>query len=138
MVYWDLVWQIQIPLDDPGSSWSRTIRDPETSQVRIVLDDLGCTVTAVGDGADALRQMETFRPQLILLDLVMPQAQMDGFDVLMRIEEFRVPVIVVSALGDALRATISPRVAAVLSKPVDVYDLIREVNRLLASTSSAF
>ncbi len=125
--------------DAPGRPRVLVVEDdPDLRSLWVaVLDDLGCAVAAVGDGADAFRQMETFRPQLILLDLVMPQAQMDGFDVLMRIEEFRVPVIVVSALGDALRATISPRVAAVLSKPVDVNDLIREVNRLLASTSSA-
>lgn len=100
----------------------------------VVLEDLGCAVTAFADGADACRAIATFRPQLILLDLVMPEAELDGFDVLARLGESGAPVIVVSALGESLGGALGARVAAVLSKPLDIYVLIREVNRLLAST----
>lgn len=102
----------------------------------VILEQVGCTVAAFEDGADACRAMPTFQPQLILLDLVMPRAELDGFDVIMQIGESGVPIIVVSALGDSLGDTLRSRVAAVLPKPVDINVLMREVNRLLAAADS--
>jgi CheY-like chemotaxis protein len=46
--------------------------------VEIVLDALGLTVVAVGDGAEALAACRRVRPSLLLLDVTMPV--MDGLD----------------------------------------------------------
>jgi signal transduction histidine kinase/DNA-binding response OmpR family regulator len=55
------------------------------------------------DGREALREMQTRRPDLVLLDLVMPE--MDGYDVLAQMREDAelrdVPVVVITAQGPA-------------------------------------
>ena len=112
--------------------------DPDLRNLWVaVLQDMGCVVTAVSEGAEACRAIETFRPRLMLLDLVMPGAELDGFDVLLRTEQSGVPVIVVSALGRELRETLGRRVAAVLPKPLDVYELMGEVKRQLSPSGSS-
>lgn len=63
------------------------------------LEDEGCEFRAAANGRDALKLMETFVPDLILLDLMMPE--MDGFTFLNEIRarpRFQlVPVVVVTA-----------------------------------------
>jgi CheY-like chemotaxis protein len=45
--------------------------------IAAVLTDLGCSVLVVLNGAEALKQAPEFMPELILLDLVLPDA--DGY-----------------------------------------------------------
>jgi CheY-like chemotaxis protein len=45
--------------------------------IAAVLTDLGCSVLSVFNGAEALSQAPAFRPELILLDLVLPDT--DGY-----------------------------------------------------------
>lgn len=74
--------------------------DPESrSLLSAVLEKEGCDVVAVSDGVQALRSMAGCKPDVILLDLMMPN--MDGFAFaaeLQRREEWRaIPVVVVTA-----------------------------------------
>jgi two-component system KDP operon response regulator KdpE len=73
--------------------------DDEHSILRlleITLRSQGFTVVSAKTGADALVQAATARPDLVLLDLGLPDAE--GIDVLRRIREWSsVPVIIVSA-----------------------------------------
>jgi serine phosphatase RsbU (regulator of sigma subunit) len=66
------------------------------------LEDIECETTTAGNGREALEQVAAQVPDLILLDIMMPQ--MDGYQVLERLkadEKLReIPVIVVSALND--------------------------------------
>jgi signal transduction histidine kinase/DNA-binding LacI/PurR family transcriptional regulator/CheY-like chemotaxis protein len=79
-----------------------------------------CRVLRAGDGAEALSLMSGLRPDLVLLDLMMPE--MDGFEVLEamreREETRRIPVIVLTAqiLTAADMARLQRGVAAVLGK----------------------
>ena len=61
----------------------------------------GYEVLTAADGEEALRRIEQDRPDLIVLDIMMPK--MDGYEVLRRIrtdEEFKsLPVILLSAKG---------------------------------------
>ena len=61
----------------------------------------GFAVVVAADGEEALRMVGPSRPDLILLDLIMPKIQ--GFEVLRRLKEdpatAEVPVIVLSNLG---------------------------------------
>ncbi len=68
---------------------------------RVKLSKSGFEVKLATDGDEALKALESFTPDLILLDLVMPVR--DGFSTLEEIkskDEFKhVPVIIASNLG---------------------------------------
>jgi len=83
------------------------IVDDEPSNRRIVeqvLSRTGYRVETAEDGAEALKQLETFHPDLIILDYMMPG--LSGVDVLreLRRREDDTPVIMVTAYGNIERA----------------------------------
>ena len=65
------------------------------------IKEAGIDVIVANDGDDALQKLETLRPQLILLDLIMPKK--DGFEVLQALSQKgelkNIPVLVFSTLG---------------------------------------
>lgn len=77
-----------------------TVRD----LLRLLLEGEGYEVTEARDGAEALAKVESDKPDLLLLDLMMPEV--DGEEVIKRMwkddEAIRMPVIVVSAKYEAL------------------------------------
>ncbi len=60
------------------------------------LREKGAEVVVAENGEDGLKQVATFQPDIILLDLVMPK--MDGFDFLKALT-VAIPVLVFSTLG---------------------------------------
>lgn len=66
------------------------------------LEKEGFTVALVGDGEAALSQVKSFKPDMILLDIILPKK--DGLQVLEEIKanpEFsHLPVIILSNLGE--------------------------------------
>jgi len=103
-----------------------------------VLSDLGHTTIAVADGAGALAEIERGTPDVILLDLLMPRAEVDGLGFLTLIARgpaAHTPIIILSALGATLARHMSNEVsaglniAAVLAKPLALDTLVREVDR---------
>jgi len=66
------------------------------------LADSGFNVQVVANGLEALGKAKEFKPNVILLDLILPG--LDGFAVLKQLKEEattkNIPVIVVSNLGD--------------------------------------
>ena len=63
-----------------------------------VLTEEGYAVQVAHDGREGLRQAFDFRPDLVLLDVMMPD--MDGWTMLGRLREFsEVPVIMLTAVG---------------------------------------
>jgi CheY-like chemotaxis protein len=70
--------------------------------LRCFLRKRGHEVVTAADGADALEQLKTWRPDLMVLDLRMPKV--DGLGVLAALRESRaaaIPVIVTTAATDA-------------------------------------
>ncbi|MFC1720766.1 response regulator transcription factor [Patescibacteria group bacterium] len=65
------------------------------------LEKSGFTVKPVFSGGDALRMVRTELPELILLDLMLPEVH--GFDILTKIKKDshtkNIPVIIITALG---------------------------------------
>lgn len=66
------------------------------------LQDEGYYVFVAKDGEDALKQIKEKRPDLILLDIVLPR--LNGFDVLAELEKDEelklIPVIIISNSGE--------------------------------------
>jgi adenylate cyclase len=96
----------------------------------------GYTVLEARDGIEALDQLKDSKPDLLLLDLMMPGPT--GFDVLEQIQTDaelpKIPVIVLSALADseAIGRCIELGAHAYMTKPYDPGDLLRKVSGLLA------
>jgi len=74
--------------------------DDEPEMARLVaamLSKEGCEVQGASNGAEGLRQVYAFRPDLVLLDVMMPD--MTGWQMLERLRQFSdVPVIMLTAL----------------------------------------
>jgi sigma-B regulation protein RsbU (phosphoserine phosphatase) len=66
------------------------------------LEDFDCETSSAANGREALEQVAAQGPDVILLDIMMPE--MDGFEVLTRLKADRalreIPVIIISALDD--------------------------------------
>jgi len=84
-------------------------------------------VGEAADGAEALSLARTLKPDVVVMDLLMPV--MDGWEFRMRQKEdpelAGVPVLVVTAIA----ATAGIDAVCVLRKPVDVDALLRTVAR---------
>jgi putative two-component system response regulator len=111
----------------------------DESAARIALATLlrreGFDVRDVGDGAAALTECASFRPDLILLDIVMPGV--DGFEVCRRIKatpETRLtPVVLITGLSateDRIKG-INAGADDFLSKPIDFNELLARTRSLL-------
>ncbi len=71
---------------------------PITKLVAVTLGDEGFRVVTAGGGEEALRKAEEVRPDIVLLDIVMPD--LDGIEVMRQLREWRpVPVILLTAKG---------------------------------------
>lgn len=112
--------------------------DPDVSAlVRHVLEADGCRVEAVADGAEALRRFEERRPDLLVLDVMMPR--LTGFEVLARLRELEdagtpVPVLMLSARAgqDDIVRGFELGVSDYVTKPFMIGELRARVRALLA------
>ena len=100
--------------------------------LRRLLEDEGFRVTTTNDGSEALEAMGRVRPDVVVLDVLMPK--LDGFQVCCAIKARKAtrltPVILVTGLGDT-----DDRVRGIdagaddfLSKPVKASELIARVH----------
>ena len=82
--------------------------DDESRMVRFVRMNLeleGYQVTEAGTGMEALEKVRDDLPDLVLLDVMMPE--MDGFETLERLREIStVPVIMLTVKGDEGTASV--------------------------------
>lgn len=101
---------------------------------RLLADTLGResdieVVAAAGDGMEALNLAASLKPDVLLLDLVMPK--MDGFGVMQRLAETDsdIPVMVVSAFyNEAMVARCAEEGAYYfVPKPCDIGELTRHI-----------
>ena len=69
-----------------------------TKLVAVTLSDEGFRVITASGGEEALQKADEMRPDIVLLDIVMPD--LDGIEVMRQLREFRpVPVILLTAKG---------------------------------------
>jgi DNA-binding response OmpR family regulator len=97
-----------------------------------ILNQAGFEVDLAGDGREGLDAFAARRPDLVLLDLMMPD--LDGWTVLARMKEAPdpPPVVIVTAHGERAAQTRALRqgAAAYVTKPFTVRDLVALCRRL--------
>ncbi len=92
----------------------------------------GFDVLVAGDGQTALELMRKNKPDLILLDIMLPG--MDGFEVCRRIRtEFSTPVLMLTARDDEIDRVVGLEVGAddYLTKPFSMRELLARVKAML-------
>jgi len=97
-----------------------------------VLESTGYEVLVAGTGAAARAQVEQHRPDLIILDLILPDE--DGLVLCSVLKSsVNVPILICSATQRRRDAFLSLKLGAddFIAKPFDVYDLLARVEVLL-------
>ena len=95
-----------------------------------VLDLAGYSARTAVNGIDALAQVQQRRPDLVLLDIVMPV--MDGWQCARELRASygqSLPIVVVTAVEEARPAARQAGVDDVLVKPFEMQDLLDMVSR---------
>ena len=92
----------------------------------------GYETEEVYDGREAIRKAESFQPDLILLDLMLPG--MDGYQVCTEIRKTsRVPIIMLTAKGETFDKVLGLELGAddYIVKPFDPKELVARVKAVL-------
>ncbi len=100
--------------------------------VALNLELEGYAVMLASDGLQALSQIETHAPDLVLLDVMMPR--MSGFAVCHRVREFStVPIIIITAQGRSQDKVRGLDLGAddYLTKPLNMDELLARVRAVL-------
>ncbi|HEV7664987.1 MAG TPA: response regulator [Chloroflexota bacterium] len=106
--------------------------------LRWALEDDGLEVETAADGRRALERASARRPALVVLDLTLPI--LDGYDVaigLRTVYGTSVPILAISADGDAAAKARAAGAYGYLRKPFDLDDLIAAVHRGLAGLTES-
>ena len=119
--------------------------DPDFVEItRMILEARGYQVISAMNGNQALANMQQVRPDLVILDVMMP-GMLDGLDVTRKMQadaELRdIPVIMVSSIASSPYADMFPTdeylsVDAWISKPVQPDDLLKTVQQCLTRPTS--
>jgi len=127
-----------------GSNRLLVVDDDAAHRVRMakILTEQGWTVHEAANGFEALEMLREVVPELIFLDLIMPE--MNGFSFLAEIRKSReyckIPIVVLTSkdLTEAERELLSINVDRVMQKSTsNVADLIRDVSKRLALGTAA-
>ncbi|MHB1162134.1 MAG: response regulator transcription factor [Chloroflexota bacterium] len=99
---------------------------------RLYLSSEGYSVATAFNGVEALEKVKSHRPNLLVLDLMMPQ--MDGWEVCRRLrKESDVPIIILTARGDDVDKIIGLELGAddYVTKPFNPRELVARVKAVL-------
>lgn len=103
-----------------------------------VLRDNGFTAVAASDGAEAIAMLDRAPPDLVALDITMPETS--GVAVYRKLKEAaqlrRIPVIIVTGISEDFRQFIStrrqvPPPEGYITKPVDAEEFVATVRKLV-------
>ena len=109
--------------------------EPNVELLEAYLSGVDAEIRVAVDGRDTLEKVAEFKPQLILLDVMMPK--LSGFEVCKKLKgdptTRRIMILMVTALnelGDIERA-VEAGTDDFLSKPVNKFELLKRVENML-------
>ena len=105
------------------------------TSLEFLMKKSGFETSVARDGDEALAEVERFRPDLVLLDVMMPKR--DGFEVCQKLRadgQTQLKIILLTAKGRETEVAKGLAVGAdaYVTKPFSTRDLVDHVNRLLA------
>ena len=108
---------------------------PNVELLEAYLADVDCDIDVASDGEETLVKVQSFQPDVILLDIMMPK--LSGFEVCKQLkddpETSSIMILMVTALnelGDIERA-VAAGTDDFLSKPVNKIELVKRVENML-------
>ena len=106
--------------------------------LKALFEAFGYVVTEATNGRDAIQAALKERPNVILMDIMMPE--MDGFDAARRIRAIPdialTPIIAVTAMEGARELALQAGMSDYVRKPVDIRGLLNKVSGLLEPTTA--
>ncbi|MGQ9584604.1 MAG: response regulator transcription factor [Anaerolineae bacterium] len=110
--------------------------------IRWILERQGFEVQGALGGEEGLRMMRERRPDVVLLDIMMPE--MDGWEVYREMKATPdladIPVVVVTAKAQSIDKVLGLHIAKVeeyITKPFGPHELIKAVNKVLGRGEAA-
>lgn len=110
--------------------------------IRLILGRKGFDLTGATGGLEGLEAIRRVKPDLVLLDLMMPD--MDGWEVYQQMkadpELKNIPVIVVTAKAQSIDKILGLHIAKVddyVTKPFGPQELLQSVERVLSAKAQA-
>ncbi|MGZ9223063.1 MAG: response regulator transcription factor [Anaerolineales bacterium] len=108
-----------------------------TDLLSLLLRSQGFDVSATTNSTEGLSQIREDAPDVVVLDLMMPE--MDGWQICKAVREFsQVPIIILSALNDPsmIASVLDAGADDYLTKPTPSRVLIAHINRLVHRTGT--
>jgi len=108
---------------------------PQREMITTLLKDNGLSVSSASDGVEALEQIQNTRPDIVVLDIVMPR--MNGYELCRRLKDNPktkgMPVVMCSTKGEEFDRYWGMRQGAdaYISKPFQPQELVGTVRQLL-------
>lgn len=109
-----------------------------TDLLTLLLKSQGFDVMATNNSAEGLNLIREKQPDMVVLDLMMPE--MDGWEVCKTVRTFsQVPIIILSALNDPsmIASVLDAGADDYLTKPTPSRVLVAHINRLVNRTTGA-
>jgi CheY-like chemotaxis protein len=109
--------------------------EPNRELLEVYLAGVDCEIATAVDGADTLSKVESFGPDVLLLDVMMPK--LSGFEVCQRLKSDAatspIMILMVTALGELgdIERAVEAGTDDFLSKPVNRVELVKRVENML-------
>lgn len=99
--------------------------------VKIILETKGYKVETAVDGDDCLKKLNEIKPDLILLDIMMPGTPVD--EVIKKIKDIKIAFMSVVRISEARKRGLCKQenIVDFLQKPFNVSDLVDRVGLIL-------
>lgn len=106
--------------------------------LRLYLEKDGFSTIVANNGAQAVEFVKKYSPELILLDIMMPE--LDGWQVCRMLrKEYDTPIIMLTAKGEVFDKILGLELGAddYISKPFDTKEVIARIKAVLRRTATA-